>query len=317
VDETTHIMSVNYDCSDLTNIGSNIEFISIGAYVTDTSEAEDSSSWAMAYSGSTSHEELHPQMQLLHAAGFQVALSFDILYYADPANPNDDVDFPAALIDNTTFQDELAEFILQEAEFAEDAGADVFVPLSESDRVFALASIDDDEFLAGIMESVQERFSGKLAYVWSYDFSEYHAENLVDFDLIGFNRSPGGHGHLDENCSGSGSDRNCLSEILAADLAQQRDVIDEVIALGGSPIAFIDSLGVWGAAVETEFNPNIVGEVDWMDDATNAAMFGMAFGMADDYGLGGFVAWEGAEGEFVFPANPLTLDAITQGFLAR
>lgn len=316
MDETTHIMSVNYDCSALIALGTNIEFLSIGAYATDTSAAQDSSSWEMDYSG-TSHAELRPQVQLLHAAGFQVALSFDILYYEDPANPDDDVDFPAALINNTTFRDELAVFIEGEAQFAQDVGADIFVPLSESDRVFALASSDDDEFLAGIMDRIQNEYTGKLAYVWSYDLSEYNAENLVDFDLIGFNRSPSGHDHLDENCSGVGSDSNCFVETLEADLVQQQTVIEEIRSNGGDPIAFIDSLGVWGNAVETEFNPNIVGEVDWMEDSTNAAMFEMAFGLADEYDLGGFVAWEGANDEFVFPSSPLTLEVITQGFLGR
>ncbi len=316
VDQTDHIMSADHDCSDLTNIGANIEFLSIGAYATDTSEANDFSSWEMDYSGTT-HEELRLAVQLLHAEGFQVVLSFDILYYEDPANPDDDVDFPAALINNSAFRDDLTEFIVQEAEFAQDMDADIFVPLSEADRVFALASIDDDEYLAGIIDDVQAAYTGKLAYVWSYDLSEYTATNLVDFDLIGFNRSPQGHDHLNVSCSGTGEDSNCFLTVLEADLTRQQAVIAEVTALGGSPIAFIDSLGVWGNATEVEPDSNNLGEVDWLDDSVNAEMYSAAFTLADTYELGGFVVWEGADGEFVFPSQTETLEVITQGFLGR
>lgn len=315
MDESDHIMSVDHDCSALTNLGVNIEFLSIGAYATDTSQNGDGTSWELDFSG-TSHEELRPQIQLLHAAGIQVALAFDILYYEDPENPDDDVNFPAVLIDNQDFQDDLTEFIEQEAEFAEEMGVDVFVPLSESDRVFALASVDDDEFLASIMDRVVQNYTGKLGYVWSYDLSQYNAENLTDFDLIGFNRSPQAHNHLNVNCSGAGEDSNCFIDILEANLAQQQAVIDEVNAGGGHARPFIDSLGVWGNATETEPNLDLAGEVDWLDDATNAEMYELAFQIAGEYDLAGFVVWEGADGEFVFPGNELTLEAITQGFAA-
>lgn len=310
------VLRVVNDCSALTDAGFNVEFLSIGAYAADTSEAGDFSSWEIAFSG-TSQSELRTQIQLLHAAGLQVALAVDILYFEDPENPDDNVDFPAALIDNPDFQADLTAFIGDQAQFAQRMGADIFIPLSESDRVFALSSVDDDEFLAGIMGEIAGIFTGKLGYVWSYDIDSYSAANLAAFDMIGFNRSPQGHDHLDENCSGDGAESNCILEVIGANLASQRDIVNEVNGEhGGHLIHFIDSLGVWGAAAETEQNFELPGTVDWMADATVAAMFEGAFELAIEYEASGFVAWEGTDGEFVFPGQTLTLDAITQGFLA-
>lgn len=309
-----HVQRVNNDCSALTDVGFNIEFLSIGAYATDTSADGDFSSWTIEFSG-TSHEELRPQIQLLHAAGLQVALAVDILYFADPENPADDVDFPAALIDNAAFQADLTGFILEQAEFAEEMGADLFIPLSESDRVFAFAAVDDDAYLAGIIGDVAAAFTDKLGYVWSYDISTHSGANLAAFDLIGFNRSPQGHDHMDEHCNGIGEDSNCFVEVLEANLAAQQAVVTEVNdGYGGHLAHFIDSLGVWGAAAETEPNPDNEGEVDWMEDAVVAEMYETAFSMAREYGVTGFVAWEGADAEFVFPGQTLTLEALAQGF---
>lgn len=310
-----HISRISNDCSALTDVGFNIEFLSIGTAVTDTSQNGDFSSWSIAFSG-TSHEELRPQIQLLHAAGLQVALGVDVLYYPDPENPNDDTDFPAVLIDNTDFHDDLAEFIMEQAAFAEETGAELFIPLSESDRIFSLASSDDDEFLAGIIDDVVAAYSGKLAYVWSYDLSEHTAANLAAFDLIGFNRSPQGHNHLDTNCSGSGTLSNCLEVVLETNFADQEAVVNDVNGNhGGHLRQYVDSLGVWGNGAETEPDLNNEGEVDWMDDATVAAMFTSAFELARTYDTAGLVAWEGVSSEFVFPGQTQTLDALTQGFL--
>lgn len=308
-----HISQLVNDCSALTDVGFNIEFLSIGAYATDTSANGDLSSWEIQLSG-TSEEELRQSVQLLHAAGLQVVLAVDILYFEDPEQPDDDVDFPQPLIDNAAFQADLTAFILEQAAFAESVGADIFIPLSESDRVFALASIDDDEYLAGIIDDVAAAFTNKLAYVWSYDITRYTAANMAAFDLLGFNRSPQGHDHMDENCSGSGASSNCLLEVLAANLASQQAIVSEVNSShGGSMVHFIDSLGVWGAAAETEPS-GLPGEVDWMEDAVVAEMYESAFALVGTYGASGFVAWEGADSEFVFPGQALTLEALTQGF---
>lgn len=315
MDEIDHIMSVDYDCSALTELGVNIEFLSIGAYATDTSANGDFSSWTLDYSG-TSHEELRPQIQLLRAAGFQVALAFDLLYYEDPENPDDDVDFPAELINNAAFQEDLTDFILQEAQFAEETNVDLFVPLSESDRVLVNFTEDDDVYMAEIVPQVQEVYTGKLGYIWSYDLSVYDPQNLTGFDLIGFNRSPALHDHLNVSCSGTGADSNCFMDILEANLTEQDVVITEVNDVGGNAQAFISSLGIWGDPTNTPHNANILGEVDWMDDANNAEMYELAFELAEDFDLAGLVVWEGADGEFVFPDQTLTLEAITAGFAA-
>lgn len=305
VEDSDHIQRIQNDCSGLTDMGVNVEFISIMTVAYDTSANSDLSSWTIELAG-TSHEQVRQYVQLLHASGLQVGLSVDFLYTSNPNNVSDGEDFPAALIDNAAFQDDLAAFILEEAAFAEEVGATLFLPLSESDRVFDLSAIDDDEFLEGIMDDLRTAYSGNLIYVAATELVDYTPQNLARFDFLGFTISPRGHDHFD-----------AFIDRVETSLASQQSLVNDLNAnYGGSLRHMITSLGVWGSASETEADVGL-GEADWMDDATVATMFTDVFALSDAYGTSGLVAWEGIVGEFIFPTAPLTVDAITAGFLAR
>jgi hypothetical protein len=304
-EDADHIQRMQNDCSALTDMGVNLEFMSLRAIAYDTSANDDFSSWTIEMAGSD-QEQMHRYVQLLHAAGIQVALSVDMLYVSDPNNASDGEDFPAALIDNPDFQDDLAAFILEQAAFCQDAGVDLFAPLSESDRVFNLSAVDDDVFLDGIMDDVTVAYPGKLFYIAAYDLVVYTPENLADYGFIGFNISPRGHDHYGD-----------FIDTVENSLAAQQALVNDLNAnYGGDVHHMITSIGVWGSAAETEPNAQL-GEADWMDDATVAAMFTDAFALSDTYGAFGLIAWEGIAGEFTFPPAPITVQAITDGFVAH
>lgn len=289
VSDANGIMSPDPDCDAFDAYGFNIESFSIGYVV-----SGDANDWE--FNRTATADDINNRIKMMRIAGYPVLASIDFLYVedydpSDPSSVADGADFPPALIANTTFQQEMATEIITLATDLEDLNVEILAPMSESDRVFASASLASAFFNTYLTE-IAAHFTGELMWIgYAFDSQSTTDYNLTGFDYAAVNISP--------------NPSHTTSSAFQTHVTTQLTNL-EVIADHFSIPFFISNAGVWGDAIGNSY--------DWGTDAHALEAFQIMTDTSDTIGTDGIIYWEGAAGEVVFSTNQDIVDLIVDRF---
>lgn len=169
--------------------------------------------------------------------GIRISLVIEVTYQdeftSEPSGEPQPI--PRDIASHSGFLTEYNKIVVKIAKLAEKYKVEMFSPMNEPD--LKLGEETANKWAQEILPVVKENYSGKVLWKAAGGALDKYDTNFKDYDIIGFDPSPGG-GSFEQSMA---TYRQALNNLLT--IAQSRAVRDNV------PEIMVTEFGVWGGAV--------------------------------------------------------------------